>query len=119
MIKNENKSHYLYINNFNRFMSNKAACQNENHFCKYCLQCFSSEWILAEHKETYLKINDKQTVILSSGSIKFKHHFKQLAASFKIYDDFEWNIKRVRGSDRNSNTSYTEKYQAHIPCSFA
>ena len=43
MIKNENKSHYLYINNFNRFMSNKAACQNENDFCKYCLQCFNSE----------------------------------------------------------------------------
>ena len=24
----------------------------------------------------------------------------------------------VRGSDWNNNTSYTEKYQAHIPCSF-
>ena len=37
--------------------------------------------------------------------------------SFKIYADFECNVKRV--SDRNNNTSYTEKYQAHIPCSFA
>ena len=38
---------------------------------------------------------------------------------FNIYADFECNVKRVKGSDRNNNTSYTEKYQAHIPCSFA
>ena len=49
--------------------------------------------------------------------MKFKNHFKQWAVSFKIYADFECNVKRV--SDRNNNTSYTEKYQAHIPCSFA
>ena len=38
---------------------------------------------------------------------------------FKIFADFECNFKRVRGCDRNDNTSYTEKYQPHIPCSFA
>ena len=63
--------------------------------------------------------NDKQTVTLRSGSIKCKNHFKQLAAPFKIYADFESVLKGVRSSDRNNNTSYTEKYQAHIPCSFA
>ena len=31
--------------------------------------------------------------------------------------DFDFNVKGV--SDRNNNTSCTEKYQAHIPCSFA
>ena len=55
---------------------------------------------------------------LKSGSAKFKNHFKQLAVPFKIYADFETFLKRVRGSDRNNNTSYTEKYQKHIPCSF-
>ena len=60
MITNENKSHYVYIKDFNRFMCNKAKCKNRKHFCKYCLQCFSSE----------------QTVKLRSGSIKFKNHFK-------------------------------------------
>ena len=25
---------------------------NRKHFCKYCLQCFSSEMVLEEHKET-------------------------------------------------------------------
>ena len=38
---------------------------------------------------------------------------------FKIYAGFECNVKRVKSSDRGDNASYTEKYQAHIPCSFA
>ena len=63
--------------------------KNIKHFCKYCLQCFSSERVLLKHKETCLKINDKQSVKLRSGSIKFKNHFKQLAAPFKIYASFK------------------------------
>ena len=50
---------------------------------------------LVEHKETYLKINGKQTVKLRCGSIKFKNHLKELALPFKIYPDFECNMKRV------------------------
>ena len=98
---------------------NNTRCKNKKYFCKYCLQCFSSKTVFAEHKETCLKINGKQSVKLRSGSIKFKNHFKQLAVSFKIYADFECNVKNLRGSDENDNTSYTEKYQAHNPCSFA
>ena len=49
----------------------------------------------------------------------FKNYFKQLAVLFKIYADFECNVKRVKSSsDRGDNISYTEKCQAHIPCSF-
>ena len=55
---------------------------------------------------------------LRSGSFKFKNYCKQLVVLFNIYADFECNVKGVRSSDRNNNTSYTEKYQAHIPCSF-
>ena len=28
-------------------------------------------------------------------------------------------MKGVRSSNKKNNTSYTEKYQKHIPCSFA
>ena len=71
----------------------------KKHFCKYCLQCFSSESVLVEHKETCLKINAKQSLKLRSGSIKFKDHFKQSAVQFKIYANFECNEKGVRSSD--------------------
>ena len=38
---------------------------------------------------------------------------------FNTYVDFECNVKRVRRSERSDNTSYTETYQNHIPCSFS
>ena len=38
--------------------------------------------------------------------------------SFKIYADSEAVLKGVKSSDKN-NSSYTGKYQVHIPCSFS
>ena len=72
MISDENKSHYVYIKDFNRFMCNKTKYKNKKHFCRYCLQCFSSEKVLTEHKEVCLKTNGKQTVKLGSGLIQLK-----------------------------------------------
>ena len=66
-----------------------------------------------------MKINDKQAVRLRSCSIKPKNYFKQLVVPFKIYADFECTFKRVKCSDRAHSTSYTEKNQEHILCSFA
>ena len=63
-------------------------------------------------------MNGNQSVELRSGSIKFKNHFKQLAVPFKIYADFECNLKGVKSNDKNNNGSHTEKYQSHIPCDF-
>ena len=73
---------------------------------------------MQEHKNVCLKINGKQSVKLKSVLIKFKNHFKQLDVPFKIYVDFECNVKGVKSNDRDNNTSYTEN-QNHIPCSFA
>ena len=80
-------------------MCNKTKNKNKKHFCKYCLQWFSSERVLVEHKET-LKINVKQTVKIRSGWNKFKNYFKQLLVPFTIYADFEALLNRVRGSDK-------------------
>ena len=43
LITDENKSHYVYIKDFNRFMCNKTKNKNKRYFRKCCLQCFSSE----------------------------------------------------------------------------
>ena len=37
LISNENKSHYVYIKDFNRFMSNKTKNKNKKYLCKCCL----------------------------------------------------------------------------------
>ena len=87
--------------------------------CKFCLQCFSSEKVLIQHKKNCLIINGKQSVKLKSGLISFKNYFKQIPVPFKIYADFECILKKVASDSLKNNSSYTEKYETHIPCSFA
>ena len=121
LIFDENKSHYVYIKDFNRPMFNKTKIKNKKYFCRCCLQCFSSENVLKEHKENCLVINGKQNVKLGKGSISFKNYSKQLLNSFKNYADFECILRPISSKKKfsNINGSYTEKYQNHIPCSFA
>ena len=59
-----NKSHYVYIKDFNRFTFHKTKNKNKKWFSKSCLQCFSSKNVLIKHKENYLSINGKQSVKL-------------------------------------------------------
>ena len=47
IISDKIKSH-VYIKDFNKFMFNKTKNKNKKYYCKYCLQCFSSERILVE-----------------------------------------------------------------------
>ena len=122
LVSNENKSHYVYIKDFNRFMFSKTKNRNKKDFCKCCLQCFNNEQVLIEHRENCLMINGKQRVKVKSGSISFKNYFKQLPVPFKIYAGFECILKKVECNSiegnfigRDSNSSYTEKYQSHIP----
>ena len=60
-----------------------------------CLQCFSSKYVLTERKNVCLKINATQYVGLEKEAIEFKNYFKHIPVSFKIYADFERNLKSV------------------------
>ena len=118
--KFSDKSHYVYIKDFNRLMFNKSKNKNKKYFCRYCLQCFSSESICTEHKENCLVINGKQCLKLSKGFISFKNYSRQIPVPFKTYVDFEFILKETEVSEEiiDKNTSYTKKYQSPIPCSF-
>ena len=84
----ENKSHYVYIKDFDRFMFNKTKNKNKKYFCKSCLECFSSKKVLSNHKEVCLSINVVQSVRLEKVIIEFKNAFKQIQVPFKTYSDF-------------------------------
>ena len=114
-------NNYGYIKDFNRLMFNKTKDKKKKYFCRYCLQCFSGENILTDHKKNCLIINGKQNAKLGKGSISFKNYSKQLPVPFKIYADFECILRPTSSLKKinNKNTSYTEKYQSHIPCSFS
>ena len=98
LITNENKYHFVYIKDFNRFICNKTKNKNKKYFCKCCLHCLSSGKCLIEHTENCLIINGKQSVKLKSGSISFKIYFKQMPVPFKSYADFECILKGVKSS---------------------
>ena len=51
LVTDSDKSHYAYIEDFNRFMFRKAKNKNKKYFCKSCLQCFSSKNVLTEQKK--------------------------------------------------------------------
>ena len=70
---------------------------------------------MIKHEEDCLSINSQQSVNLEEGIIEFKNYFKQLPVPFKIYADFECNLRDVEIYEG----SYTKKYHEHVPCSFA
>ena len=78
------------------------------------MHCFSSKNVLTEHKEVCLSINGAQSVRFEKGATKFKNHFKQIPVQFKIYFDFECNLK----SAERYEGYYWKKYQDHILYSF-
>ena len=102
----------MYIGDFNRFMFPKTKNKNKKYFCKCCLQCFSSKNVLTKHKE--VSINAAQSLRLEKGTIGFKNYFKQIPVPFKIYANFECNLKSVE----SYKGFYSKKYQDHVPCSF-
>ena len=62
-----------------------------------------------------MSINGTQSVRLEKGTIEFKNYFKQIPVPFKIYADFECNLKNVECYEG----TYTKKYHEHVPCSYA
>ena len=59
VLNDDDKSHYVYIKDFDRFMFHKTKNKNKKLFYKSCLQCFSCENVLIKHKEDCLSINGK------------------------------------------------------------
>ena len=98
----------------------KQNTRVKNTFVRIVYSALVVKRFLSEHKEDCLVINGKQSFKLESGFISFKNYSKQIPVSFKIYADFKCILKKVDGDiECNSNSSYTRKYQNHVPCSFA
>ena len=76
---------------------------------------FQQQKCVDRNKENCLSINGKQSVKLENGIIEFENYFKQIPAPFKIYANFECNLRGVESYEG----SHTKKHQDHIPCSFA
>ena len=118
--ENENK-HYVLIKDFNKFMYNQTKHREKKHFCMHCLQCFSSERVLTDHKENCIQVNGTQAIKMPTkddNTLKFNNFHKQLPVPFVIYADFEAITEKIHGCQPNDDKSYTEAYQRHTDCGY-
>ena len=128
LITEDEKKHYVLIKDFNAFMYNQSKHKERKHFCMYCLQCFSSERILANHDNNCLTINGAQAINMpkqGENILKFNNFHKQLPVPFVIYADFEAITKKVQGckqseemENQKNERSYMEAYQTHEDCGY-
>ena len=118
--ENDNK-HYVLIKDFNRFMFNQTKHEHRKHFCMHCLQCFSSERVLNNHKNNCIQVNGAQAVKMpdkNNNILKFNNFHKQQPVPFVIYADFEAIIEKISTCSPKDNKSYTEAYQKHTDCGY-
>ena len=83
LITKDEKKHYVLIKDFNAFMYNQSKHKERKHFCMYCLQCLSSERILANHVNNCLTINGAQAINMpkQGENIPKVQQFPQTASS--------------------------------------
>ena len=128
LITKDEKKNYILMKDFNAFMYNQSKHKERKHFCMYCLQCFSSERVLANHVNNCLTISGAQAINMpkqGENILKFNNFHKQLPVPFVIYADFEAITKKVQGCQQSEEMekdkdrrSYTEAYQTHEDCGY-
>ena len=118
MIHEDNKSHYVYVKDFNRLMFNVNKYKEKKWFCMRCLQHFSSKIVLEKHKSDCLVVNGEQRVKLDNEYVEFKNYANKLRVPFKIYADFECILKKCDNVVGSCDSSWSVKKSNHIPCGF-
>ena len=66
----------------------------------HCLQCFSSNDILANHNTKCMVINGEQAIRMpekGKNTLRFQNHHKQMPVLFVIYADFEAITEKIQG----------------------
>ena len=114
LITKDEKRHYVLIKDFNKFMYNQSKHRERKHFCMYCLQCFSSESILAKHTNNCLTISGKKAIKMpktGDNILNFNNFHKQLPVPFIIYANFKAIMKKMQGCRPNNDKLYNEAYQ--------
>ena len=128
LITKDEKKHYVLIKDFNAFMYNQLKHKKRKHCCMYCLQCFSSERVLANHVNNCLTIKGAQAINMpkqGENILKFNNFHKQLPVPFVICADFEAITKKVQGCEQSEEMkedkdrrSYAKAYQTHEDCGY-
>ena len=92
----------------------KTKDSHKKYFCMACLQNFTTEEVLSNHKKQCLLISGTQAVNNESGTIKFTNYEKQVPIPFKIYADTECFLIRTNSYEGEHKIKYQEHYPNSI-----
>ena len=87
-------------------MFSKTKHKDKKHLCISCLQNFSTNEILNNHRKRCLLINGCQALNYESGTIKFRNYNKQIPILFKIYAYRECFLKRTELKEGERTIKY-------------
>ena len=99
-LEQDERSHYVLITNFNKFMNHRSKNGHARHFCMKCLFGFASESKLSDHIKLCNQRVYQVTRMPPPGNIKFQSHWKGIRKLFVIYADFETKLVPVEGGER-------------------
>ena len=112
--------HYIWIKDFDKLCFSQTEHKVKKHFCKNCIQCFSSKEVLEKHKPDCMTLNNGQSVELpkEGSSISFNHLQNTVPVPFVIYADFESLLPKYSSVCDDNEKSWTRKHQRHNICSY-
>lgn len=113
LLFSENKKyHYVWIKNFSRLMNHLTSHEHIKYWCFNCLQSFTTDKLLNDHREFKCVDHETAKLILpekEKAIVQFTNEYKQNKAPFIIYADFE---SLTVPTDENNI------YQNHEGCSY-
>ena len=115
------KTHYMWIKDLARMLHKNSRHEHRKHPCRKCLHVFSTEALLANHKNDCQGIGEKpqRIVMPNDGEIlEFVNHQRQMRVPYIIYADFEALNIPVEGCTNNPGESHTREIAKQIPCSY-
>ena len=86
VIANGEKTHYCWIKNFNRLLSDQKSHRNQYHYCYYCLHGFTKRILLDRHLP-YCQVHGAQRTEMPSEEdkwLRFNDVSKQLKVPFVV-----------------------------------
>ena len=120
LIQDNDKTHFLLIREFSRFMRKSNDTNGKHYFCRNCLNAsFDDKEKLDKHTEVCLKYEAVRAVLPNEteNKMKFKNKQNTFRHSFYITADFEATlIPKIKYCFEEDGT--TIKYQQHKPNSF-
>ena len=81
----------MFLSKVLTLLYNQRLHRDRKHFCRYCLQAFSTAQILERHVNDCFEMDGKRLIKIAENSetVKFKDYTRKIKSTLMIYADFE------------------------------